>query len=336
MVFETESCLRTALEKAYHEHSKLKSIAISEINTEDKTFRITTSAEVNDLAASIQQLGLLRFPVLRQNGSDFTVISGFRRIAACRQNGSPQMRARVVNSDTDKQTCMLLAIADNSLQRPLNLLEISRSLNLLSGFLEDPNLLSQYAFALGLPHHLDYINKVMKICRLPVSIQDAVATGAIALAVALDLFKLEPDIGVDLVELFNRLKIGTNKQRELLTLLVEISIREKTTMKNLLNNKDLKKIMVSDEPDHVQRRRHLKEFLMRRRFPTIFDTQTRFKHITKTLKLGDTVKLIPPKDFEGSTYKLTAQFRTHAELSDLRTKLDAIIQNPKLKAFLAG
>jgi ParB family chromosome partitioning protein len=335
MVFESDSYPQIIEKKSLHEFADLQPIALSAINSEDKTFRITTITEIHELAASIQQLGLFHPPVVKQHRSEYITVSGFRRIAACRHIGWSEIPVSVLSSDTGNETCVFYAIADNSFQRPLNLVEISRSLFLLSAFVDDQNLLLNYASALGLPHHRDHVEKIKKICQLPAPIQDAVLADTISLPVALDLSKFESDTAIDLVKLFDHLKIGINKQRELILLLNEISLREKIPLQNLLNGKDVQQILAKNELDRVQMSRQIKDYLMRRRFPIIFNTKAKFEKIVNALKLGETIKLIPPKDFEGTTYTLTSQFKSHAELLELQSKLDTIIRNPELKEFLS-
>ena len=86
--------------------------------------------------------------------------------------------------------------------------------------------------------------------------------------------------------------------------------------------------------DRVQKRRRIKQYLSLRRFPTISDTKAKFDNLVHTLALGANIKLIPPKDFEGSTYSLTLQFKSRSELTALQSKLEKIIRNPELKKFL--
>jgi len=311
-----------------------QTISLSAINSEDKTYCITTHADVHALAASIHQLGLIHPPVLKQHHSEYVIVSGFRRIAACRQIGWSKISAGVLRSDVNNETCALYAIADNSLQRPLNLVEISRSLSLLSEYVKDQTQQLKYASQLGLPDHRDHIKKIEKICQLPKPIQDAMLCGTISLPVALDLLKFETDIGIDLVKLFDQLKIGINKQRELILLFNEIALREKIPLRRLLNEESIGQILDNPELDRVQKSRRMKHYLSQRRFPAIFNTKKKFENLVKSLELGDTMRLIPPKDFEGPTYTLTLRFKTHSELAELQSKLDNIVRNPDLKDYL--
>ncbi|MBW2101027.1 MAG: ParB N-terminal domain-containing protein, partial [Deltaproteobacteria bacterium] len=63
---------------------------MSSIDLEDKTYQITTNTTLDDLIDSIKTVGLISPPLLlkkKQDHSEHTVVSGFRRIAACRSLG---------------------------------------------------------------------------------------------------------------------------------------------------------------------------------------------------------------------------------------------------------
>ena len=74
-----------------------------------------------------------------------------RRIKACRQLGWAKIDSRMLSASITHFECTQLAIADNSTQRPLNLIEISRALNLLAGCFNDDEQLVRAAKALNLP-----------------------------------------------------------------------------------------------------------------------------------------------------------------------------------------
>ena len=334
MTSEGDHRPQVPLIRDYSQLTDSQTISLSAINSEDKTYCITTHADVHALAASIQQLGLIHPPVLKQHHSEYVIVSGFRRITACRKIGWSAISAGVLRSDVNNETCALYAIADNSLQRPLNLVEISRSLFLLSEYVKDQTQQLKFASELGLPAHRDHIKKIEKICQLPEPIQAAILGGTISLPVALDLLKFETDIGIDLVKLFDQLKIGINKQRELILLFNEIALREKIPLRRLLNEESIRQILDDPELDRVQKSRQMKHYLNQRRFPEIFNTKKKFENLVKSLELGDTMRLIPPKDFEGTTYILRLRFKTHSELAELQSKLDNILRNPDLKDYL--
>ena len=318
----------------------LQSIDLSSIDSEDGKFRITTQTEAQELVVAIQQLGLMHPPILKQYDTRYRIISGFRRIAACRQIGWSKVPAFILNPDTHDGTCALIAIADNSFQRPLNLVEISRSLNLLSCYFKEEKLQLKFASLLGLSEHRKHIKKIEKIFHLPEPIQDAILAETISLAVAMDLAaamdsdELEPDTGVELVKLFEQLGIGINKQRQLMVMLREIALRDNITVKQLLGHKAMRKILESSELDRVQKSRQIKSFLQQRRYPTITRTEKEFEAQVKKFKLGNSATLAPPRDFEGTTFTLTLRFDSHADLLEHQSKLDRIARSEEFKRFL--
>ncbi|MBW2412043.1 MAG: ParB N-terminal domain-containing protein [Deltaproteobacteria bacterium] len=342
MASDGDHILQFQAELGLNKFEDLRPIDLSSIDSEDGTFRITTQTESRELVVAIQQLGLIHPPILKQYDTRYRIISGFRRIAACRLIGWSKVPAFILNPDAPEGTCALIAIADNSFQRPLNLIEISRSLNLLSCFFKKEKMQLKFAVLLGLSEHRTHIKKIKRIFHLPEPIQDAILSETISLAVAMDLAaamdsaELEPDTGVELVKLFEQLGIGINKQRQLMVLLREVALRENINVQQVLGHKAMRKILDSSELDRVQKSRQIKSYLQQRRYPTITRTGKDFEAQVKKLKLGNSATLAPPRDFEGTTYTLTLRFDSHADLLDHQSKLDRIVQSDGLKRFLDG
>jgi ParB family chromosome partitioning protein len=131
-------------------------------------------------------------PVLiSSNTEKYTIICGFQRIEAYRLMGRTEITARILPPETPPQACAKFAITDNALQRPLNLIETSRAVCLLSQFFKEPSLLATAASDLGLPVNPSLLRKIGKLCFLPQTIQDGILSDTISLAMALELGELE-------------------------------------------------------------------------------------------------------------------------------------------------
>ena len=313
----------------------LVSIDLASIDLEDHTFRITTDTRIEDLIFSIKSVGLLNAPILKKKTSGFQIISGFRRISACLSLGMTEISARIVDPDSKKLECVKFAITENSLQRTLNLIEQSRSFYLLSGFYKDNDHLAKAASVLGLPNNLSIINKVKKICRLPRDIQNGVLSDTISLSMALELEMLEKDEGSAFAILFEKLKLSLNKQREILTHIKEIAIIENISIINLLTKSHLREIVDNKDLDRNKKINKIRLYLKQRRFPEITRAEKEIEIKIKKLKLGSNIKLIPPKNFEASTYSLNLQFSSMEQLRENKTTLQKIIQNPILKDIIS-
>jgi len=312
-----------------------ENIKLSAVTVEDNTYRITTNPKIDDLVASIRQIGLIHPIIIRQTPSGFLIISGFRRIAACEYLGWQEIPAQILDADVDVAQCINLAVAENALQRPLNLIEISRCICLLSSMIIDEEILTETASKLGLPSDPGLMRKIKKIGDLDPSIQEGILANSISLAMATELGKLKPNDGKALTKIFAGLKIGLNKQRELMMLLDEIAHRENSTIGKLLNEDVIQRVLDDHNIDRAQKRRQIQEHLRQRRFPAISRIKNEFKKQTKKLQLGNQISLTPPKDFEGSNYTLKLTFSSLSELEELQGRLDRIIQSKALSKFLA-
>ena len=74
--------------------------------------------------------------------------------------------------------------------------------------------------------------------------------------------------------------------------------------------------------------------LRRRRYPAITKAEADYQDRVRQLKLGKHIKLVPPKDFEGTTYALTLRFKNQQDLRDLKQKIESLLENPALAEIL--
>jgi ParB family transcriptional regulator, chromosome partitioning protein len=309
-------------------------VLLEQIHLEEKTFQVTTESAIGTLAASIKRLGVMHPPVLQADDSGYVVVCGFRRIAACKSLGLSSISARLLSPNTDKLTCVQLAISDNSMQRPLNLIETSRALILLSGVCPDPDDLCQAAGALGLPDNFSVMHKIRQLSSLAPEIQEGVLTNVFSMAMALELGQMEKSSGIGLSSLFGYLKLGLNKQREVLTMIQEIAFREHLSVKDVLNAHELQRIIVHEKWDRSQKTAHLRHYLRRRRYPAIASVEMDFEAKVRSLDLDPGISLIPPRDFEGITFGFHLNFINLVELQHRISHLKKISSNPILNEIL--
>jgi ParB family chromosome partitioning protein len=310
-----------------------QSLPLKSLQLEDSVYRITTSDAIDKLKDSIAALGVLDPPIVRQRAGGYQIVAGFRRIEACRLLGRSDIRARVLRPDTDDSTCVRLAIADNSLQRPLNLIETARALNLLAGVAADEMELSRQAAVLALPDNPSLMRKIMSLTTLPVGLQTRLAAGELAMAMALELKRLDSATAESLGRLFADLKLGLNRQRELLTLLTEIARREEMTVSELLSATALRNLLSAPEIERSQKAGQLRSLLRRRRYPVMSAATAAFQDLIRQLNLGPGVQLVPPGNFEGTTYTLAITFDRLDQLRDRSLQIENLFRSQTLKAF---
>jgi ParB family chromosome partitioning protein len=313
---------------------KEKIVNLALIDFSDSAFRITTEKQVDNLMHSINHVGILHLPLLLKKEATYTIICGFRRIEACRRLNWSKLEAMVLDPDTMRLKCIKYAITDNAFQRSLNLIEKSRSIEMLSDFFKDINKLSEELSVLGLSEHPSMIKKLKGICHLPEPIQNSILSNTISLAMVLELARISWDDAKGFIKLFNTLKLSLNKQREIVTLVKEIAMREDKSILQVIEESHLIKILLNEELDKNQKAHNIRIYLKQRRFPTIAIIEKSYEKNRQKLNLEKGFKLIPPTNFESPTYTLQLSFNNMTQLKGLKTALDALMENPYLKKIL--
>jgi ParB family chromosome partitioning protein len=305
-------------------------VKIDEIDLQDHTFKISIDKDLARLTESIQHLGLIVPPLLFHGKSGYAVISGFRRIAVCRNLKFLQIAAGILDDASGPLDCAQIAIAENSFQRELNLIETSRALNLLGRFIKEPLKIENIAKSLGLPGNSALIQKIQKIQRLSDSIQDGILHNRISMDMAFSLSSLGENEGRTILEIFNELSLSRSKQKELLSHIQEISIRDDIAIDRLLASKDVQDILADHEADRTQKTKSLRDFLKKRRYPHLYFAEKEFFDSLNKIKLGNRISLRPTDYFEGDSFSLHLSFKDLNELKSHLKTLDQITQNPLL------
>jgi len=316
--------------------AQYQTVPLSQIDLQNEDFRITTREDIDELAASIQHAGLISPPVLIRQTCGYTIVSGYRRLAACRKLGWQEIIARTLEPELSHLACLGLAIAANAFERPLNLIETSRAFQKLSVFSNSHKELADLASSCGLPGNPSIIGKIKNLCLLPVPIQNSILNETISLTMANDLAEQAPDTAVEFTRLFEQLKLGLNKQKEIFTLIGEIARREDTSIRRVLACDALQRILADEDLDRGQKGRKIRTFLRQLRFPHLVKVEQNYFAQVKKLKLNPHIKLIPPKEFEGTTYTLNLNFSNIAHLKRLQSMVEKMIQHPSFAKIIEG
>ncbi len=313
---------------------RIEKIPLAKIDMEDGKYRITTRSSTDDLVSSMEQVGLLNPPILEERADGYVPVSGFRRISAGRRLNWKMMEARILNKDVSTLQAIIIAVSENSMQRMLDLVETARALKLLTDHVTEPVALIRLASALGLPDNPRHMEKITTILNLPQSVQHAVAENAVSLSIAASLDRIDPNSAVYLCKLFCDLKIGLNKQQEILTRVEEIAAREDISINSVLNCPEFQSIVNHEDFDRTWKQQAIRKYLRKRRYPNITKNEAQFEFNRRHLRLGRHIKLEPPPFFESSIYTLKIQFTSLSELEEQTQTLNELVKNPYMKKIL--
>lgn len=309
---------------------------LSSIDIENSTYRITTEPSIEPLVASIGVLGLLNPPFLyAPDDRKHLVVSGFKRVAACLYLGYTKIHAYLLKPDTTPERIAEMAICDNAFQRSLNLVETSRSLNLLNTFVKKPSTLAETCRRLGLPDHPSMMGKIMRVCRMPAVVQEGLLEGIISLNTALTLDDLGPEAVAALVDMFTELHLSHSKQREILTNLDDLKHRDKIEISVLLQDSQLRDLLSNPETNRAQKVNSVRRHFRSKRFPFLTLTEETFQKESKKLPLGDNIRLHAPSGFESSEYAFTLNIKNLSDLERSIINLEKALTNPALEKILS-
>lgn len=307
---------------------RIDSIPLSKIDHHDTTYLISTKSDCQDLTQSIATAGLINPPILAGR----IIICGFRRIASMQTLKYKEIRVQVLPVDTPALTCVKLAIADN-MQRSLNAVELGRALTLLSDLIQNQDTFLKTAALLGLPSHRTHINKLLQINQLPLFISKLLPEEIISQQTALEISTWGYEAAQAIINIILDLHPGQNIQREIITMLKEIAVREDLKMIDLLQFSQFTKILENSELKRSQKIEKLRTALKSRRFPVISAHQDRFATLKKKLNRGG-LQLQAPYNFEAQNFTCSIQFKTLEELKTGRDHLTHILHDPDFKKFL--
>ena len=315
-------------------HAAIGIVAAGRIDDTDLAYRITTETEVEGLARSIAAAGVLNPPILAPRNDEWIVIAGFRRVAACRRLGWTEILCRMLPSAVSPLDRARMAVADNSGQRPLNPLELSRAFQLLATHLSSERRLPEEARSVGLPHHPKLIEKLRGLCLLAEPIQKGVMSDAISLSVVRDLERMPEAEALGFARWFLAVPMSLNRQREVLTLVREIARREDRSILEVLDDPEFTALMEDPEGEGARRGRRLQRRLRRRRFPALSRAEDDFEKRRSRLSLGEGMELVPPKNFEGGRFELRLAFSRCKALEKMAETAARLARNPELAGIL--
>ena len=313
---------------------RIDPVRLSEINTENQRFQITTDRDQSSLRRSVREIGLVTPPVLYETGTDLIVISGFRRIQVCRDLTWSETKFRILPSNTAPLRLAQIAIAENSFQRNLNIIELSRAYRLLCETEKNSAALSRAASSLHLPGGPDYMEKLLPLSRLPESIQRGILSETLPLPIALELAKMDTEEGASLAEFFLTLRPSLNKQREMLGMAREIAARDELSVWEVFQATAIQEAVSEDHIDRNQKINRIRRHLKHRRFPTLARAEDRFHEIVDTLKLEPGIQLNPPPFFEGTVFHFSLRFSRLSELAAGKKTIDRILQSSDFCKYL--
>ncbi len=310
-------------------------IRLAQIDLQDRAFKISTEQSLSGLVTSIAEIGLIHPPFLiHRKASSYSIVSGFRRVQACRDLGWSEIPVRLLPADASPLSVLSLAVADNAQHRELNLLEQARTVEKLASFFPSDIELAAYSGCLGLSFNQELVSRLKRINQLSSPILDCIRRGCLSLTIALELGKLEVKAGEALARLFEEIRPTLNQQKEICSLLRDIACAEDRLISDLLETGEMHAILFNKDYSRQQKLKHVRSFLHKRRYPWMSRFEKAFEENRRALMLPHTIAFKAAPGFEAQEFSICLSFQTVTEFADQIQTLERLPDNPHFDAII--
>lgn len=303
-------------------------ISLDQILADDH-FAHTDGQPSEALIRSVRAAGILHPVRVLAEGSQFVLVSGFKRLAAGRILGLKTMPAFVLSADSDPVDLFLVGVWDNLAACELTDLEKATVIGKLSAW-GAAGRLASVCEAIHWPFDERAIQQARDVAALPQRQRGRIADGSVTVWSATRLLQHGEDIRQAWFDLLGELKLGGNRQKELILLFEELSFLRSAGEVTQLARQAAGQ---TGQAPH-ERAALVVEALRRLRLPRLVDCEERFRQYRAQLKLPAGVGLGAPPLFEGDQFHLEINFRRPEQLKEILRRLSEAAASPEMQKIV--
>jgi ParB/RepB/Spo0J family partition protein len=287
-------------------------IRLSQINWQDKKFCTSYFVDLTELKKSISAVGILNLPIVQSiSENEFRIVSGWRRLKVLLELEQEFCEVYITDEDKPDLELFELILHENLSIREFNLMEKAFIIkNLADEFeLSDNEIIDKYLPLLKLGNNPKWLDWAQKLVDFPSQVQQAFARELLSFDLIDFLNKMKSQDQEQFVTLVNILHLGKNRQKELATLLADLSRLKNLSFYDLLNEEDVVKIVEHKKLTHSQKTAKLFEWLKTQRFPAYSKVEKKFVELIRSLKIPNNLQIKHSPYFESDWFSLQFSFR---------------------------
>jgi ParB family chromosome partitioning protein len=299
----------------------LARVLLRKISLRDERFRTSYFFDLDPLIRSIRRVGLASPPLLRTEGIGFIIVSGWKRVLACRELGLKEVAALITEKKNDLRL-FLRALEENLAARrlgPAEQAEVILKLRQLG--LPDRKLLRTYLPLLGLPATADRLESVLALAGAEDEVKRLVEEKDLPPHVVESILRFGPTERRRLLPLLRPL--GQNKQKELLDDLWEIGRRDGIQAQRILRRAEVRQAVAPAGLSPLQRAERVRRALKKLRYPRLSAREEAFAAALRRIGWPKGVDARPAPFFEDRDVTVSFRFRSREELRACLDKLAA-------------
>jgi len=309
-------------------------IPLQQIDLSDETFSVNFMADLQSLRSSIKAIGLIQPVLLRKKKDDYQIVCGFRRVSILKELGGFEVPAMVFEErELDDLPLFVISLHENLTTRGFHAIEKAIALEkLIHSFQVDPSVVTQtYLPLFFLEPNEKILNTYLSLARMEDEVKRYVLKEEVSRSNIRLLARMSSQDRMAIHPLLSRLKLGENRLREMLTLLNEISRRERVSIKEIIDLTEIQAFLSQKELTPIQRTERVKKVLMGLRYPKMRQMEEEFEKKRKELNLPSGVSLHHPPYFEGKGLRIEFQFQTLEEFRSIVTSLSLLSDREEFK-----
>ncbi|MFC1668228.1 ParB/RepB/Spo0J family partition protein [Chlamydiota bacterium] len=301
-------------------------VPVKKINYSQKDYCFRSEIDDSILIDSVKKVGIIHPLILKQEKEQnpYTIISGFRRFVAAQKLKLNDVPAYLVlDNQFSKKDLFILFLEDNRMSSEFSIGEKACLLLKTKQLFHDDEafLYNKILPLIGVPPNPTIISQYLALASSDSNLKDAVALGIIQLDSASTVSTLSELDREMIISLFKTLTPGINNQKELLTLLYEISRRNITSIPQLLKKDSVSTILSNNKLSNQQKLSSMLLLLKKIRFPHLSDLENRFNKIKKEMKLPPQVTLSSFPFFEKNEFRIHFSFSSFNDYTKIIDKL---------------
>ncbi len=310
---------------------QLQEIKVRNILLDQKPFGFSFPQFDQRLFDSIAGVGLISPPILLLEGRSkkFIIVSGFRRILACKKIGMKALPCFIIEEDVknkEYEKLIDLNLKINLSHRKLNNIEMANLFGLLVKIgTPEEKIIKKYMPELKMEKSRKIYEDILSLNSLDARSKIKTIEWQLPLKTSLALAKFSPASRGSVVKLLEILNPGVNKFKEIILLLEEVAFLQKRSVASVIK-RDLFDILRDKKLDRNKQTEKIRQKLKELRYPQLTKLEKKWNKCVKDLLLPPEVKISPPPSFEGKKVKLEISFPNEESARDSLFKINRALE----------
>lgn len=297
-------------------------LGFGDLNLADERFRTSYYFPLEPFLRSIERVGLVSPPVVCSRDGSHVLVSGWKRVLACREIGLSPLGVLKAEEKPDLEM-FLLAFFENLATREFKLAEKAEVVKRLENFGESvEDVIRNYLPLLNLPSDRAVHDLLIKLAKAGNDVKKFTWRMDPPLPVVRPLLRLSPEDQALLIPWLETM--GRNKQREVLEDLEDIEARDGIGLKEFLSPAGTSEIFASCSLPAIQKAERLRALLREKRFPLYSSCKASFARAREGLGWPENIKLGSSPFFEGEELTVEFSFRSREEFLERLARLEVL------------